>query len=103
MLFDFDTVDDGAAKYPGQTIGAVRFVITDRQAYRPVGTALLLIDVIRKQHPNDFAWGPSFDSLTGSGKARAAIDAGRLAPLLAEWDRSAAGFRDSRAGYLLYD
>ncbi|MCB0928014.1 MAG: DUF1343 domain-containing protein [Mycobacterium sp.] len=96
-------VDDGAAKYPGQTIGAVRFVITDRQAYRPVGTALLLIDAIRKQHPNDFAWGPSFDSLTGSGKARAAIDAGRLAPLLAEWDRSAAGFRGSRAGYLLYD
>ena len=25
-----------AAKFPGQTIAAIRFAITDRQAYRPV-------------------------------------------------------------------
>jgi uncharacterized protein YbbC (DUF1343 family) len=91
-----------AAKYPGQNIPAVRLTITDRQAYRPVRTALLLIDTIRTQHPQDFAWGPSIDLLTGSDQVRLAINAGRLAPLLAAWDQAAAQFGASRAGYLLY-
>jgi uncharacterized protein YbbC (DUF1343 family) len=95
-------VADTAAKFPGQNIPAIRLTITDRQVYRPVGTALLLIDTIRKQHPGDFAWGPSIDLLTGSDQVRLAIDADQLAPLLANWDQSAAQFRASRAGYLLY-
>jgi uncharacterized protein YbbC (DUF1343 family) len=95
-------VAETAAKYPGQTIPAIRLTITDRLAYRPVRTALVLIDTIRNQHPGDFAWGPSIDLLTGSDLVRRSIDAGQLAPLLAEWDRAAAQFRTSRAGYLLY-
>jgi uncharacterized protein YbbC (DUF1343 family) len=91
-----------AAKFKGLTIPAVRFAITDRQAYRPVRTSLLLIDAIRRQHPRDFAWGPSIDRLTGSDKVRHAIDANRLPPLLEEWDREAAGFLESRKPYLLY-
>ncbi len=96
------SVADTALKFPGQTIPAIGLVVTDRQTYRPVRTALLLIDAIRKQHPDDFAWGPSIDLLTGSDKVRLAISAGRLAPLLGEWDREAAAFLKSRAAYLLY-
>ena len=96
------SVADTAAKFPGQSIPAIRLTITDRQAYRPVRTALLLIDTIRQQHPGDFAWGPSIDALTGSDRVRLAINADRLAPLLANWDQAAAQFRTSRAGYLLY-
>jgi hypothetical protein len=33
---------------------------------------------------------------------RLAINADRLAPLLANWDQAAAQFRASRSGYLLY-
>src|SRR5687768_14830745 len=62
-----------AAKFPGQTIPAIRFAVTDRAVYRPVRTALILIDEIRKQHPKDFAWGKSIDRLTGSAKVRLAI------------------------------
>jgi uncharacterized protein YbbC (DUF1343 family) len=91
-----------AAKYPGQVIPAIRFVITDRETYRPVSTALILIDEIRRQHPTEFKWGPSIDRLTGSDKARKAIDAGRLPELLAEWDRVAAQFKRDRVPYLLY-
>lgn len=91
-----------AAKYPGQVIPAIRFVITDRETYRPVSTALILIDEIRRQHPTEFKWGPSIDRLTGSDKARKAIDAGRLPELLAEWDRVAAQFKRDREPYLLY-
>jgi uncharacterized protein YbbC (DUF1343 family) len=91
-----------AAKFKGQTIPGIRFVITDRQAYRPVRTALLLIDTIKRRHPADFAWGPSIDRLTGSDHVRRAIDEGRLAALLGDWDRDAAEFVTSRQPFLLY-
>ena len=91
-----------AAKHPGKTIPAIRFVVTDRQAYRPVRTSLLLIDEIRRQHPRDFAWSPTIDRLTGSDKVRRAVEGGRLPALLEEWDREAADFRESRKPFLLY-
>jgi uncharacterized protein YbbC (DUF1343 family) len=91
-----------AAKHKGLTIPAIRFVITDKKAYRPVRVSLLLIDEIRRLHPTDFAWRPSIDRLTGTDKVRLAIDAGQLAPLLEQWDREAAAFSESRKPYLLY-
>ena len=91
-----------AAKFKGQTIPAIRFAITDRQAYRPVRTLLLLIDEIRRQHPQDFAWRPSIDRLTGSDKVRLAIEGGTLPALLAAWDREAAVFVEARKPFLLY-
>ena len=96
-------VDARAAKFPGQTIPAIRFVITDRGAYRPVRTSLLLIDEIRRRHPDQFAWGPSIDRLTGSDKVRRAIDGGTLPALLEAWDREAAAFAARRRPFLLYE
>ncbi|MGE2729891.1 exo-beta-N-acetylmuramidase NamZ family protein [Mycolicibacterium vaccae] len=96
------SVADTALKFPGETIPGIRFVITDRQSYRPVRTSLLLIDAIRQQHPGEFAWGPSIDRLTGSDKVRRAIDSGQLPALLAQWDGEAAAFLESRKPYLLY-
>jgi uncharacterized protein YbbC (DUF1343 family) len=95
-------VEQTAAKFKGQTIPGIRYVITDRQAYRPVRTSLLLIDEIRRQHPQQFAWSATIDRLTGSDKVRLAIEAGRLTPLLEEWDREAAAFLESRKPFLLY-
>lgn len=91
-----------ARKFPGQAVPGIRFVVTDRQAYRPVRTALLLIDEIRRQHTRDFAWTATIERLTGSGKVRLAIEGGRLLPLLDEWDREAAEFSEARKPYLLY-
>lgn len=96
------TVLPSAAKFKGQTIPAIRFAITDRQAYRPVRTALLLIDEIRRQHPVDFAWSKTIDRLTGSDKVRLAIEGGSLPALLEEWDREAAAFRETQKPFLLY-
>jgi uncharacterized protein YbbC (DUF1343 family) len=91
-----------AAKHKGQTIPAIRFAITDRKAYRPVRTSLLLINEIRRLHRRDFAWTATIDRLTGSDKVRLAIEGGRLLPLLEEWEREAAAFRESRKPFLLY-
>jgi uncharacterized protein YbbC (DUF1343 family) len=92
-----------AAKFPGQTLPGIRFDVTDRHAYRPVRTALLLIAEIRRQHPAEFAWGKTIDRLTGSDQARLAIDAGRLPALLDEWDREAAAFAAAQKALLLYN
>jgi uncharacterized protein YbbC (DUF1343 family) len=91
-----------AAKFKGETIPGLRFVVTDREAYRPVRTALLLIDEIKRQHPKDFTWGKSIDRLTGSDKVRLAIDNGTLPALLDQWDREAAEWLVTRKPYLLY-
>lgn len=96
-------VEPTAAKYPGETIPAVRFVVTDRETYRPVRTALLLIDEIRTRHLDEFEWRPSIDRLTGSDRVRLAIEGGWLGDLLEEWDGEAAEFVESRKPYLLYD
>jgi uncharacterized protein YbbC (DUF1343 family) len=89
-------------KFVGQTIPGLRLVITDREAYRPVRTALLIIDAARRQHPNDFKWTGTIDRLTGSDQVRLAIEGGRLPQLLEQWDREAAQFREDRKPYLLY-
>ncbi|MEO8076910.1 MAG: DUF1343 domain-containing protein [Acidobacteriota bacterium] len=91
-----------ATKFNGQTIPAIRFVITDRQTYRPVRTSLLLIDEIRRRHQRQFAWSGTLDRLTGTDKVRLAIEADRLLPLLDEWDAEAAEFTKSRKPFLLY-
>lgn len=91
-----------ARKYPGQTFPGVRFVITDRQTYRPVRTALLLIDEIRRRHPDEFAWTGTIDRLTGSDKVRKAIASGTLPALLDAWDREAAAWLEARRPFLLY-
>jgi uncharacterized protein YbbC (DUF1343 family) len=91
-----------AAKHPGKTIPAIRFVVTDRNSYRPVRTSLLLIDEIRRQHPTAFGWTGTIDRLTGSDKVKKAIEGGTLPALLEEWDREAAAFKASSAPYRLY-
>jgi hypothetical protein len=63
---------------------------------------LLLIDEIHRQHPGDFQWRPSIDRLTGSDKARKAIESGQLPALLGVWDSEAAQFKAGAKQYLLY-
>ena len=87
------TVEPTAAKHKGLTIPAIRFAITDRNAYRPVRTALTLIDEIRRRHTADFRWTGSLDRLAGTDRVRLAIEAGTLPALLDEWDRAAEAFR----------
>lgn len=95
-------VEPTAAKHKGLTIPAIRFAITDRNRYRPVRTALLLIDEIRRQHTADFAWTRSIDRLAGTDRVRLAIEGGTLTGLLDEWDRGAAEFRRSVSDVLMY-
>lgn len=95
----------GAPKYPGVRNHAVRFIVTDREAYRPVRTALLFIDLVRRMHQAHFRWrerGAGFDRLAGSDAARRAIERGDVRSLLARWVEEALEFERIRQRYLLY-
>ena len=96
------SMEANARKFAGQDIPGIRLHITDREAYRPVRTALLLIDAIHKQHPDSFAWTGTINRLTGSDRVRQAVEAGQLSALLNDWDREAAEFAVYRRAFLLY-
>ena len=98
-------------RFPGQTIPGVRLVVTDRSAFRAVRTAMLLIDTIRRLHPNEFAWAGAnqrepglrtVDRLAGTDRFRLAVDDGTLRTLFDEWDAQARAFRSVREPFLLY-
>src|SRR5881409_784155 len=96
-------VAESANKYPGQLLNGVRFILTDRDAYRPLATSLLMIDLIRRLHPDQFQWaGATVERHGGSARLRQAIEAGTLPELLREWERDQATFRTKRAPYLIY-
>jgi uncharacterized protein YbbC (DUF1343 family) len=104
-------VAQGARKFAGQQINGVRFEITDRNAYRPLATSLLMIEQIRKLHPAEFEWRgansrePGLLTIERHGGTRdlkAAIENGTVADLLKKWEQDQATFRARREPYLLY-
>lgn len=96
-------VDADALKYSGESLPGIRFMLTDRDVYRPVSTALLLIDTIRRLHDDEFEWGPSIDRLAGTDSVRQSIDAGVLHLLLKDWEEDAELFKRERESYLMYE
>jgi uncharacterized protein YbbC (DUF1343 family) len=100
---DFTPARPGDAKFDGVPLRGVRLVLTDRDAYRPVSTSLLLVDAIFRRHREQFRWAQShFDRLAGTDRLRKAIEAGTLGEELRAWDADAARFEDIRRPYLLY-
>lgn len=95
-------VDSKALKYPGESMPGVRLLVTDRDAFRPVSTALLLIDTVRQLHSAEFEWRSSIDRLAGTDLVRRSIDTGNLERLLEEWEEDARRFRREREPYLIY-
>ncbi len=107
------TFAETARKYPGELAHGVRFVITDREVYRPIAASLLFMEMADKLHPEEFTFRSrpaqggqpesfSLDRLSGTDKTRAAIEARTVRELLAQWEQDAAAFAEMRKPYLLY-
>ncbi|HXH06814.1 MAG TPA: DUF1343 domain-containing protein [Vicinamibacterales bacterium] len=100
-------------KHARTPCGGCQIHVLDRTRYRPVLTAVALLEVCRRQAPDRFAWrDPPYeyeyekrpiDILYGSDRLRLALDAGATAEeLAAEWAPEEAAFDRTRAPYLLY-
>jgi uncharacterized protein YbbC (DUF1343 family) len=96
------TVESTSRKYPGQTVPGIRYHTTDRDRYQPVRASLLLIDAIHRRHPDDFEWSGTMDRLSGTDRARLAIESGTLAEFIREWEADEQRFREMRREYLMY-
>ena len=80
-------------KHKGERCRGIRIRVTNREAFRPVHTSMLLLKLIRDLEPSQFAWFegfyefatvPAIDALSGSAEFRNLVDHGTLAEL-EEW------------------
>ena len=99
-------------KHARQTCGGCQLHVLDRQAFRPLRTAVELIDEFYRQEPSRFAWRePPYeyehdkmpiDILYGSDRLREAVAAGSVRELVDGWGTHEEAFRRLRAPFLLY-
>ncbi len=95
------------SKHAGASCAGVQLHVTDRDAFRPVRTALALLVAIRKLHPEQFKFlegdPPFFDKLIGNGWVRRAILDGESADAIeTRWQPGLRRFEDLRRRHLLY-
>jgi uncharacterized protein YbbC (DUF1343 family) len=100
-------------KHAKQASGGCQIHVLDRRAFRPVRTAVELIDGFRRQDPHRFAWRqPPYeyehekqpiDVLWGSPSLRETIDAGAdVAAFADSWRGDEEAFLELRRKFLLY-
>lgn len=99
-------------KHARQGCGGSQLHVTDRAAFKPVRTAVEMLDEFRKQDPARFAWRqPPYeyehekmpiDILYGSPRLREAVEGGQVDSLVASAARDEESFRQTREPFLLY-
>ena len=101
-LAEFTPRGEGWMQFRNQRCRAVRLRITDRDAYRPVLTALVFLSEIRKLHPQQLGMGPMLQML-GSEWAPAAVRRGDdPRTIYARWEREDAEWERKIEKYRLY-
>ena len=100
-------------KHARTTCGGCQIHVTDRRVFRPLRTAIELIDEFRSEDPDRFAWRePPYeyehdkepiDILYGSDRLRTALGSGAgIEALIAGWAPEEEAFRRQRQKFLLY-
>jgi uncharacterized protein YbbC (DUF1343 family) len=100
-------------KHAGQTCHGLQLHVVDRKAYSPLAVGLAVLQAVRQQAPQHFAWRsepyefesdrPAIDLLTGTTMVRRTIDsAGDLEDLIGQWRTGLASYAKRRREFLLY-
>jgi uncharacterized protein YbbC (DUF1343 family) len=94
----------GDAKWPGEEVHGVRFVLTDRSVYDPTQAAVAALIEARALSGDRWRWNVAhIDRLAGTDQVRRMIDAGRTAAeVTASWTGQIEAFNRRRVGYLIY-
>jgi uncharacterized protein YbbC (DUF1343 family)/CubicO group peptidase (beta-lactamase class C family) len=91
-----------SSKFAGETCGGVFFIVSDREALRPVRVGIEIASVLHRLYPEEFQIDLSA-RLLGSRDAIARIKAGEDPARIADvWAAGELSWRDLRAPYLLY-
>ena len=100
-------------KHAKATCGGVQIHVTDRQAFRPVLSGVLLTEAFRDAGGGEFAWRQPpyeyefeklpFDILAGTSRTREQIEAGvKAEEIAASWEPAVRPFLQLRERFLLY-
>ena len=94
----------GDGKYADTVVTGIRLHVTDRAAYDPVQTAVVLLAAIRDVSPEQFRISaPHFDRLAGTSALRVGLESGLGATqLTAGWVAERKAFRERIGKYLIY-
>lgn len=94
----------GYVPFVGELVHAVRLDVSDRDAFKPVWTTLVLLTAIRDLHPDEFRiMNAGFTQMMGSQWARDAFDSGESAESIwARWEEELTDWRRVADGYRLY-
>ncbi|MSR35377.1 MAG: DUF1343 domain-containing protein [Gemmatimonadetes bacterium] len=94
----------GDAKWPGEEVHGVRFVMTDRAVYDPTRAAVAALVEARALSGDRWRWNVAhIDRLAGTDRLRRMIDQGASADeVTASWAGQLEAFQGRRAGYLIY-
>jgi uncharacterized protein YbbC (DUF1343 family) len=95
---------EGYVPFRGERVHALRLTVTDRDAYRPVWTTLVLLSEIRRLQPGDFkVTDEGFTQMLGSRWAREAFDRGTDPhEIWRRWESELQRWSAVRAKYRLY-
>lgn len=92
-------------KFTGTTCGGVQLVVTDRERFDAIRTAVTMMVTAKRLYPGAFAWRTDnwIDKLTGSDRLRRMVDAGASADeVVGAWEPELAEFRGLRGRYEIY-
>lgn len=95
---------EGWVPFRGENVRALEITVTDRDIYRPVWLALLLLAETRRLHPEQFEISnEGFTQMLGSRWAREAFDRGEDPAVLWErWEAELADWKQIFERYALY-
>jgi uncharacterized protein YbbC (DUF1343 family) len=91
--------------FRGERVRAIRLTVTDREAFDPPWTALVLLAEIRRLHPTQFRiTNEGFTQMIGSRWARAAFDRGDdPREIRRRWEEELRAWMAVREKYRIYD
>jgi len=92
------------SKFSGQLCGGCQLHVTDRQAYRPVATALAILSVVKKIYGDKLEFHAKyFDRVLGTSSVREALERGEpVEKIVAGFQPGLDDFAKLRAPFLLY-
>ena len=101
-LAEFTPRGNDWMQFPNRRCHAIRLRVTDRDAYKPVLTALVFLSEIYKLHPQELGMGSMLQML-GSRWAPAAVRAGTdPREIYRRWEEENAAWKQVRDRYALY-
>jgi uncharacterized protein YbbC (DUF1343 family) len=92
------------SKFSGEACQGVQLHVADRKSFRPLPTALVIIEDIRRNYPEQFHFKSAhYDRLVGSDAVRKAMERNEPASdIVATWQKDLKEFETARKKFLLY-